>query len=208
LYPWLETASGVLLVILGLSLFGGRMRRLRHRAPSHDHDHPHDHHDHEHVHDHPYDHDHDHTHDHQHSSERRFLVGFRTRHSHLPPGTDGSPVTWRSLLALGISGGLLPCPSALVVMLGAIALNRIAFGLLLIIVFSLGLAGTLTAIGIMMVRAKSLLQRATVNGKLFGRIPIDRRVIQALPAISALFIVLAGLGIMFAALAQAGVIKI
>ncbi len=120
----------------------------------------------------------------------------------MPPGADSTPVTWRSLLALGISGGLLPCPSALVVMLGAIALNRIALGLVLIVVFSLGLAGTLTTIGILMVRAKSWLARASVGGRLFGRIPIDRRVLQVLPAISALFILIAGVGIVLLALAQ------
>ena len=51
------------------------------------------------------------------------------------------------LLALGISGGLYPCPSAPVLMLGAISLNRIGFGLLLIVAFSLGLAGVLTLLG-------------------------------------------------------------
>jgi ABC-type nickel/cobalt efflux system permease component RcnA len=44
-------------------------------------------------------------------------------HSHLPPGAGGEPVTWRSLLALGITGGILPCPSALVVLLAAISLH-------------------------------------------------------------------------------------
>jgi ABC-type nickel/cobalt efflux system permease component RcnA len=67
-------------------------------------------------------------------------------------------------LALGISGGLLPCPSALVVMLGAIALNRVGFGLLLILVFSAGLAGTLTTIGLVMVRAKDLIERLSGGG--------------------------------------------
>jgi ABC-type nickel/cobalt efflux system permease component RcnA len=117
-------------------------------------------------------------------------------------------VTWRSLLALGISGGLLPCPSALVVMLGAIALNRVAFGLVLIVVFSAGLAGTLIAIGILMVRAKGLIERLNRGGRLLGRIPINPRVIQVLPAVSALFILIAGLGITVTALAQAGVIRV
>jgi len=114
-------------------------------------------------------------------------------------------VTWRSLLALGISGGLLPCPSALVVMLGAIALNRVALGLLLIVVFSLGLAATLTTIGILMVRAKGLLARASTGNRLLGRIPVNQRAIEVLPAISALFILLAGIGIILSGLAQAGV---
>lgn len=190
LYPWLEAGSGALLAGLGLSMFAHRVRRLR-QAAWHEHHH-HDH-DHDHGHDHGHVQAHDHDHDHHHSA---------VDHSHLPPGAHGTPVTWRSLLALGISGGLLPCPSALVVMLGAIALNRIAFGLLLIGVFSLGLAGTLTAIGIMMVRAKSWIERAGAG----GRLPIGRRAIQIIPAVSALFIMLAGVGLIVAALAQAGVI--
>ena len=57
----------------------------------------------------------------------------------MPPGADGRPVTWRSLLALGVSGGLLPCPSALVVLLSAIALQRVAFGMLLNVFASMDL---------------------------------------------------------------------
>jgi len=61
-------------------------------------------------------------------------------HSHLPPGADGSPITWKSLLALGISGGLLPCPSALVMLLSASALGNVGLGMTLVLAFSLGLA--------------------------------------------------------------------
>jgi ABC-type nickel/cobalt efflux system permease component RcnA len=96
------------------------------------------------------------------------------------------------LLALGVSGGLLPCPSALVVLLGAIALNRIGFGLLLVLAFSLGLAGALTAIGLVFIYA----------GKLFERFPSQGRLVSILPALSALFISLIGLGIVYRALAE------
>jgi hypothetical protein len=86
---------------------------------------------------------------HLHGHEEHYL------HLHLPPRASGSEVTWRSLLALGVSGGLLPCPSAVVVMLGAIALDRVGFGLLLVLALSLGLAGTLTAIGLLFVGANN-----------------------------------------------------
>lgn len=86
-------------------------------------------------------------------------------------------------------------------MLGAIALNRVGFGLLLILVFSAGLAGTLTAIGLVMVRARDVIERLSSGGKLLGRIPINHGVVRVLPAVSALFIVLAGLGITLTALA-------
>jgi nickel/cobalt exporter len=114
-------------------------------------------------------------------------------HSHLPPGADGQGVTWRSLLALGVSGGLLPCPAALVVLLGAIALHRVAFGLLLIVAFSVGLAAVLTGIGLLLVYARRSLQRLDFGG------PVAR----LLPVASALVIVVAGLAITLQALPQA-----
>jgi nickel/cobalt transporter (NicO) family protein len=143
---------------------------------SHDLAHPHSH-NHEHAH--PHDHDHVHA-----------------DHSHLPPGAEGEPVTWRGLLALGISGGLLPCPSALVVLLGAIALNRIGFGLILVLAFSLGLAGALTAIGMLFIYA----------GRLFNRFPAQGRIIRFLPVLSALFVSAIGVGIAIKALQEIGVI--
>ena len=69
-------------------------------------------------------------------------------HMHLPPGADGERVTWRSLLALGVSGGLVPCPSAMVLLLAAVALNKVGYGLLLVLALSVGLAATLSAVGL------------------------------------------------------------
>ena len=80
-------------------------------------------------------------------------------HSHLPPGADGERLTWRSLLALGISGGLLPCPSALLALLGAVAVGRAGFGLLVVVAFSLGLAATLTGVGLLFLYAGRFLER-------------------------------------------------
>jgi ABC-type nickel/cobalt efflux system permease component RcnA len=88
----------------------------------------------------------------------------------------------RSLLAVGVSGGLLPCPSALVVLLAAISLHRVAFGLVLIVAFSLGLALTITGIGLVAVLAK----------RAFGRMSMDGGLIRLLPAVSALVILVAG----------------
>ena len=76
-------------------------------------------------------------------------------HSHELPAEG---VTWRSLLGLGISGGLVPCPDAIAILLVAVAINRIPFGMLLIVAFSLGLALVLIAIGIAMVQGLRLLQ--------------------------------------------------
>jgi nickel/cobalt transporter (NicO) family protein len=89
---------------------------------------------------------------------------------------------WRSLTAVGISGGLIPCPSALVVLLAAISLHRIALGLGLIVAFSAGLALSITGIGLAAILAK----------RTFRRFELQGRVIGLLPAISALVIVVAG----------------
>ncbi|MEJ7653734.1 MAG: sulfite exporter TauE/SafE family protein [Chloroflexia bacterium] len=65
----------------------------------------------------------------------------------------------KSLVALGVSGGLVPCPSALVLLLSAISLGRLGFGLVLVIAFSLGLAGVLTGIGLVLVYARRWFER-------------------------------------------------
>ena len=112
-------------------------------------------------------HHHHHDHDHDHHG-----------HSHVPEEGTGM----RGLVAVGVSGGLLPCPSALVVLLAAISLHRVAFGLLLILAFSTGLALAITGVGLVAVVAK----------KAFARKTFDGRLVRALPALSALVIVLAG----------------
>ena len=81
-----------------------------------------------------------------------------------------------------MSGGLLPCPSALVVLLGAISLHRVGFGLLLVLAFSIGLAAAITGVGLVAVLAK----------RAFGRLSLEGRFVGLLPALSALVIVVAG----------------
>jgi nickel/cobalt exporter len=116
-----------------------------------------EHHDHHHHH-------HDHHHDHG--------------HPHPEPG-----IRLRTLVGVGVSGGIIPCPTALVVLLAAISLHRIAFGLVLIVAFSVGLAAAITAIGVLAVSAK----------RVFNRMDFEGRVIRLLPAVSALVIV--GVGV-------------
>jgi ABC-type nickel/cobalt efflux system permease component RcnA len=189
LYPWLGVASGLLVVWIGLSLFRGRLQGLTGSHHHHDHDHSH-----------PHSHAHDHEpHDH----------GFGSQpHSHMPPGADNGPVTWRSLLALGVSGGLLPCPSALIVMLSAIALQRISFGLVLIVAFSLGLASVLTLIGLLWVQTRHWFEIIPKRGPLFGHLAGPGRLFRLLPAASAIFITVAGVGITFQALTQTGLLTV
>ncbi|HEU0294943.1 MAG TPA: sulfite exporter TauE/SafE family protein [Anaerolineales bacterium] len=228
LFPWMTLLSGLFVVGIGVNLFFERFKTsglaswieklmarrrvsrqiyapalqpdqlegahtsLRYVVPAlsarHQSHHFDDHrHGHE-IHSHQVGHHHDHVHIHEQDHHGH------TDHSHRPP--EPETVTWRSLLALGVSGGLLPCPSALVILLGAIALNRIGFGLILVLAFSLGLAGALTAIGLAFIYA----------GKFFERFPSQGRVINILPALSALFISLIGLGIVGKALMEIGVL--
>jgi nickel/cobalt transporter (NicO) family protein len=113
-----------------------------------------------------YDHD-GHHHSHDHTGTRDGAVTHShggPMHSHLPPGAAGEKVTWRSLLALGISGGIVPCPSAMVLLLAAIALNKVGYGLLLVVAFSVGLAMTLTAIGMTLLYARNRIPRLAAGG--------------------------------------------
>jgi len=153
--PVLGAVSGISIVWIGGMLLYQRARRLR--GHDHSHDHPHDH-DHDHHHHH---HDHDHDHDHDHGPHG---------HSHVPEGE----ITMGSLIALGASGGLVPCPSALVLLLSSIALGRVGLGLLLLVSFSAGLAIVLMAIGVAVLYAKNLLpdSQKTARHPAFRLIPV------------------------------------
>ncbi len=132
LFPALSALSGMLIFGVGLWLFLSRWQALT--APGHTHSHD------------------DHTHEnggHTHSHGGHI-------HSHAVP--EG-PLTMRSLVALGISGGIVPCPEALVVLLAAVKLHRIGYGMVLISAFSLGLAAALVAIGLLVVSARGRLSR-------------------------------------------------
>jgi len=181
LFPYLSLISGSIVVAIGFSLFVRRLRKVL-RIGAHTHD----------------GHTHDHNHaDHQHDSidpNQPHSHGGRM-HSHLPPGADGSPITWKNLLALGVSGGILPCPSALVVLLAAISLHRVGYGLLLVLAFSAGLAGVLTGVGLAFVYAGRLLKSVGPLGRLS----------KVLPIVSAFVITCAGFAISYQALGQAGI---
>jgi ABC-type nickel/cobalt efflux system permease component RcnA len=105
----------------------------------------------------------------------------RARHHH-HHHHNPEDLSWRGILGMGAAAGLIPCPSALVVLLAAISQHEVALGLLLITAFSLGLAGTLSALGLAVVRARTVLPR----------LGLSPRVLAALPAISALLIVAVG----------------
>ncbi len=159
IYPILSTASGLLIVWIGATLFYQRLHRLAGHA-LHDHQHVIGHHHHGHDHTHGHSHG-DHTHDHGHGPGE---------HTHVPEGE----VTLRSLVGLAVSGGMVPCPSALVLLLSAIALGRIGFGLALLTSFSLGLALVLIVIGGLVLYAKNLLPDTpgVTNSPFFRMLPV------------------------------------
>ena len=110
-------------------------------------------------------------------------------HSHDVPET----ITWRSLIALGVSGGLVPCPDAIAILLVAIAINRILLGLALILSFSLGLAVVLIIIGLLMVNSR----------RLFDRMGFLDRFAPALPVVSAVIVVILGAALTWGAAVRA-----
>jgi nickel/cobalt exporter len=146
IYPVLGAISGLSIVWIGAILLYKRAKRLRGHAHDHGHEHPHHH-----------DHDHDHSHG-------------PGGHSHVPEGD----ITLGSLIALGASGGLVPCPSALVLLLSSVALGRIALGMLLLVSFSMGLAVVLMAIGIAVLYAKHWLpdSETTARHPAFRLLPV------------------------------------
>ena len=167
-YPWLSLAAGVVVLGLGLWLLGTRLVAVvaRSRPQGHPHEHPHG--SMPHLHDAP-------TPPHRHDHHSPRIAGGRGGEA------VGSPYSWRGLAAVALSGGLLPSPSALVVLLGAVALHRVAFGVLLVAAFSIGLAGTLTLLGVLVLRAKGFASRH-----------LNRRAGALLPIMSAAAIVIVG----------------
>ncbi len=162
-----EKITQTLGVISGLSIvaIGGWMllKRFRSsRGSSHTHAHGEGHHHHHH---------HGHSHDHDHGPGG---------HTHIP-----ETISLGSLVALGISGGMVPCESALVLLLSMIALGRVGLGLLLLVSFSAGLALVLTAIGIVVLYAKKLIPESRRTAR--------RGAFQWLPVVSAAVVVMVGL---------------
>jgi len=132
-------------------------------------------------------------HSHEFHGEHEHSHGDHGHHHH---GPDGA-VSLRELFALGVSGGIVPCPAALVVLLSAVALGRIGFGLFLIVAFSVGLAAVLIAVGILMVYARRFMSRFQSEGPLITR---------WLPLTSAVVITLFGVAIAVQALVTAGIL--
>ncbi|GAA2649848.1 hypothetical protein [Paractinoplanes durhamensis] len=163
LLSWLAAASGLLITVVGIGMLVAALRSRR-AVHSHDHGHGHSH-----------SHDHDHAHGHSHGGHR---------HDHRRVGGR------LGLAGIGLAGGLVPSPSALVVLLGAIGLGRTVLGVLLVLAYGIGMAGTLTAVGLLLVFARRKL------GGIAGRAGhLTRCLSAAAPAATATLVVLVGLGV-------------
>ncbi|WP_406349169.1 high frequency lysogenization protein HflD [Streptomyces sp. NBC_00144] len=144
------------------------------------------------AHSHPH-HDSAHSHSHSHGHAAPHRHGLLGRpHTHAPVNADAQPFSLRGLIGLGIAGGLVPSPSALVVLLGAIALGRTAFGATLVLAYGLGMAATLTAVGLLLVKLGSRASSLT-DRPLFALV---RRLAPHMAILTALLVLIVGLGLM------------
>jgi nickel/cobalt exporter len=135
--------------------------------------------------------------DHSHTSGQLHGHWFSSRKQDSPESKPpGKPISLYQLFALGITGGIIPCPAALVVLLSAFALHRIGLGFFLIIAFSLGLAAVLISFGMLMVYGRRFMARLQVNGPLTTR---------WLPVASAAFMTVLGAGIAVRAFLTTGI---
>lgn len=163
----LAIVSGLLIIVVGGWMINVRIRQARDGIHTHHHDHNHDH-----THEHECDHNHHDDHDHCH-------------HSHIPDLAPGERPTLWQLITLGVSGGIVPCHSALAVLLAAISFGNFTKGLALVIIHSIGMASVLVTIGIMMVKAADFAGKYVSESKWTKRVPV----------ISAVLITLIGVGL-------------
>jgi ABC-type nickel/cobalt efflux system permease component RcnA len=178
---WLELASASLVLAVGLWLILGSFGILRCRAGAH-----------EELHRHPHPHPHRHTHRHPNSHDAHASHHGHSDAARVPEGTN--PLGVWTLIGVGASGGLVPCPAALTALLAAVNLGRVAEGIAVVGAMSLGIASTLIAVGIVFVQANRFAIR------LFG----ERSLVAYVPRVSAVVITGLGIGLLVRALAGAG----
>jgi ABC-type nickel/cobalt efflux system permease component RcnA len=153
--PYFQVVSAVLIIGVAAWMIWRTWRGTHGHSHDHDHDHDHDHHHHHgHGHHHPHDHDHDHHHDHDHSHEALKLAAGEYQDAHERAHADDirrrfahRDVTTGQIIVFGLTGGLMPCPASITVLLLCLQLKKITLGAALVLCFSVGLALTLVASG-------------------------------------------------------------
>jgi nickel/cobalt transporter (NicO) family protein len=176
---WLGLISGVIVLGVGATMLVGVVRRRRGDDHSHGHSHAHDH-------SHGHDHHHGHSHSHSH----------RDTHEHVHNGrSPATPGTSRlGLAGIGLAGGLVPSPSALIVLLAAIGLGRTGYGVLLVVAYGIGMAATLTGAGLLLLAIQRRLTR-TAGGSSSRWARLGGRVNAVTPAVTATLVLLVGAGL-------------
>ena len=182
--PKLSEALAPAPVLVGASGSGGSLERVEHNHAGHEHDHDHEHHTQE------------HPHDHQDGAHKHGMFGGRG-HSHDPSEKAFSRT---GLVGLGVAGGLVPSPSALLVLLAATALGRTWFGVFLVLGYGVGMALALCAAGLLLVRLRGRLDRL-VGGTRLARAD---RLLAVLPVLTALLVL--AVGVLLALRAAAGTV--
>ncbi|MFI9264732.1 nickel transporter [Streptomyces werraensis] len=197
---WLGIASGVLVTLAGAQLVRRALRQRGH----HTHPHPHGHehapgHGPEHPHEHTPGQGHEHAHPHDHGHSPTSLTHTHGGRTHTHPAAP----TLRGTILLGFAGGLVPSPSAVVVLVGAAALGHAWFGLLLVVAYGVGLALTLTAAGYAVVRAGGSVSRLVARRPRWTSAPWAALVRRSAPLGSACVVLVLGAGLVFRGAASA-----
>ncbi len=155
IYPWITLVSGIVVAIIGarslMRYFRGRAARAEYRPHTHDHTHAQ-------------------PHDHAYADLQHDHGDGKGSHSHVIPGDQ--PIKFSAAVWTAMSGGVAPCPAAIVVLLAALRLHRLGYGLVLIVIFSMGLAAVLTGLGIGVVHSASWLSRRSKFERLVAYGPL------------------------------------
>ncbi|EEW8711197.1 nickel/cobalt efflux transporter RcnA [Escherichia coli] len=147
--PWLQLISAVIIIGTAFWMFWRTWRGERNwleNMHEYDYEHHHHHHDHEHHQDHEHHHDHGHHHHHEHGEYQDAHA--RAHANDIKRRFDGREVTNWQILLFGLTGGLIPCPAAITVLLICIQLKALTLGATLVVSFSIGLAFTLVTVGV------------------------------------------------------------
>ena len=169
--PWFQLLSGVIIIVIAMWMLWRTWRESRGAHDHHHHDHDH-HHDHEHEHEH--EHEHHHNHDHHHDLvEADWQDAHQRAHAEeINRRFKGQEVTTGQIVVFGLTGGLIPCPASITILLICLQLKHVALGATLVLSFSVGLALTLVASGaIAAIGLKHVSKRWSGFGELSRKAP-------------------------------------